>query len=295
MPKQRLFLITGIVLALIAVIMVKAYIDQQRQEIKAQALKALGNLQANQTAVLVAKRDIPRGTVIDSDMLENQIVPNKYLQPQAVTSLDRIAGMTTVTSISAGEQVTLSKLMWSREAAGSSLAMATPVGKRAITVSVDNVAALAGMLNPGDYVDVLAAVPEAVKTAEGKELTRAVVMPVFQNVLVLAVGRDLGEPMATSGKAGRSTKDEKKEISPLITIALTPQESNLVTFLQEQGKISLALRSPSDSKIESVTPASWETLTQYLMAKQANQSEESSGQHVEIRRGLIKEKVPLAK
>ncbi|OGX40603.1 MAG: Flp pilus assembly protein CpaB [Omnitrophica WOR_2 bacterium RIFCSPLOWO2_01_FULL_41_12] len=296
MPKQRIALIAGIVLALVAIFMVKVYLDQQRQVIQEQAKRTLAKIQANQTAVLVAKKDIPKGIVIEPEMLETAIVPNQYLQPNAVTSLDRVAGMITIGPISKGEQIILSKLSQSRQAGqGGGLAEATPVGKRAITVSVDNVSALGGMIKAGDYVDVIALVPVPVQTQEGKQASQAAVMPLFQNVLVLAVGQETG---AVSAQDSRYKKEEKKEISPLITVALSPQEASLIAFVQEQGKIRLILRSPADSQIQPVQPASWDTLFQYLMPQEEvsrKKDEPQAVDYVEIYRGLNKERIPLSR
>lgn len=267
MQKQRLIiLIIGIILAAVSLVMVMSYIDQQ-VKIKDQARKKVVAEQlANQVAVLVAKQDIPKGTTIEASILETAIYPDKFVQPNAATSLDRIAGMITIVPIAKGEQITLGKLMSVKEAAGGSLAMATPVGKRAITISVDNIASVGGMLRPGDYVDIIATLPVPVQTKEGKQESQVAVVPLFQNVLILAVGQETGAmPISESG---RYQKEEKKESSPLITLALDPQDANLMSFVQEQGKIRLTLRSPSDAKIESIQPASWDTLFQYMIPKE---------------------------
>lgn len=295
MPKQQWIILTiAIGLALIAVFMVNAYINQQRRAIQEQAERSLANIQANQTAVLVAKKEIPRGMVIDAEMLETAIVPNQYLQPKAVTSLDRVVGMITIAPISKGEQLSLTKLSSFR--GGGGLAEATPVGKRAITISVDNIASLAGMIKAGDYVDVIAMIPIPVQTQEGKVATQVAAMPLFQNVLVLAVGQ---ETAASPAQEGRYRKEEKREISPLITLALGPQEANLIVFVQEQGKIRLVLRSPADSQIQPIQPIGWDTLFQYLMPKEAPQPEPKEElkavEYVEIYRGLSKERIPLSK
>ncbi|MFA5096786.1 MAG: hypothetical protein WC478_05555, partial [Candidatus Omnitrophota bacterium] len=94
--KQKLILIAGIGLGLVAIIMVKLYLDQQQHLAQEQAKRAIANMQTNQTAVLVAKQDIPKGALIESAALDSAIVPNKFVQPQAVTSMDRISGMITV-------------------------------------------------------------------------------------------------------------------------------------------------------------------------------------------------------
>lgn len=292
--QQQIILISGIIVALIAVFMVNAYISQQRQTIQEQAKKALVNIQANQTAVLVAKKEIPRGTVIDAEMLESAIVPNQYIQPQAVTSLDRISGMVTIAPITKGEQISLTKLSSTRQTGG--LAEATPVGKRAVTISVDNIASLAGMLKPGDYVDVIAMVPTPVQTPEGKQQTQIVTLPLFQNVLVLAVGQETGTLIQAEA---RYKKEQRQETTPLITLALIPQEASIIAFVQEQAKIRLVLRSPADSNIQPIQLTNWDTIQQYMFPKEVSkeipQKEEPEVEYVEIYRGLSKEKMPLSK
>lgn len=297
--QRRLALILGIVLSFIAIFMVKLYTDQQRKVYQREAAQRLAQERANQAAVLVAKEDIPRGIIIEPDMLETAIVPKEYVQPKAVNSLDRIGDMVTAAPISKGEQITLSKLVASQQqATGGSLAMATPVGKRAITISVDNIAALGWMIRPGDYVDVIGMIPTAMSSG-GKEITQVSMMPLFQNVLVLAVGQDLG---VATVQSRRYQKEEKKEVAPIITLALNPQEANLIAFVQEQGKIRLVLRSPSDSQLQTVPPANWETLLMYLTPQEAlekaisaKEKEKAPTKTVEIYRGLQKEIIPLSR
>ncbi|MCK9603375.1 MAG: Flp pilus assembly protein CpaB [Candidatus Omnitrophica bacterium] len=295
MQKQWIILIIGVVLALAAVFMTTIYIDQQRKADQARMQQKWEKMQASQTAVLVAKKDMPKGTPVDESMFETEIVISKYVQPQAVTSMDRIAGMVTIAPVSKGEQITLTKLSNVRTA--GVLSEVTPVGKRAITISIDNISALAGMIKAGDYVDVIAMIPVPFTTAEGKQAVQPMTTPLFQNVLVLAVGQ---ETSATPKVASRYKTEEKKEVSsPLITLALGPQEASLIAFVQEQGKIRLTLRSPADSKIEQLQPANWDTLFQYLAPKISGKSEAEEQPkavgYVDVYRGLNKEKVPLYK
>jgi len=68
--KQRLVLISiCIVAALIAVMMVRSYLEQQRMIIEKREKDRLAQVQANLTSVLIANRDIPTGTLITPDSL----------------------------------------------------------------------------------------------------------------------------------------------------------------------------------------------------------------------------------
>jgi len=279
----------------LAVITTKIWLSEQQKNIYADAQRKVDKIQQNSTSVLVAKEDIARGAIIDQNKLEVSIIPNKFVVPQAVTSLDRIADMFTIAPISKGEQLSLSKLAYPKQRGG--LAENTPAGKRAITISVDNVSSLAGMIKAGDYVDVIALMPIPVQMADGKMSAQAAVIPLFQNVLILAVGQETGGSAAE--QQGRYAKEEKKGSSGLITLALSPQEASIITFVQEQGKIRLVARNPADSKIEPFQPVSWEALLQYFSPKVAPKIVEpvvkKEETYVDIYRGVNKERVPLAK
>lgn len=301
--KQKLILISGVVLGIMAIVMTKLYLDQQQQEIQAKAKAAIANIQSNQTAVLVAKQDIPQGSTIEPEMFETAIIPNKFIQPQAVTSLDRISGMVTTAPISKGEQIALSKLNNNKQAGGGNLAGVTPSGKRAVTVVVDNISSLSGMVKPGDYVDVLATLQIPMQGKDGQVSSQMAVVPLFQNVLVLAVGQNIGGA-ATSGSRYAETPAASSNGNSLITLALGPQETNLISFVQEQGKIRLTMRSMADAKIEPMVPASWDSLFQYIMPqKQDNENQEEevspmeidTTEYVEVYHGLNKERIPLSK
>jgi pilus assembly protein CpaB len=300
--KQKLILISGVVLGVVAILMTKMYLDQQRQEADAQAKRSLVKMQTNQTVVLVAKQDIPSGSVIESHMIDSSIVPNQFIQPQAVTSIDRVLGMISLAPISKGEQISLSKLSKARkEGGGSSLAGNTPAGKRAISISVDSIASVSGMVRPGDYVDVIATLQVPMQGPDGQISSQVAVVPLFQNVLVLAVGQNTG----SVGKTESRYEEKEGSSVGLITLALGPQETNLIAFVQEQGKMRLTLRSPADANVEPVVPASWDTLFQYIMPQQkkiekAAEAKEApvvdaTTEYVEVFRGLNKEKVSLSK
>lgn len=293
LQKQQIILIIGIGLALVAIFMIKVYLDEQSRIASARAKKELEAIQANQTPVLIAKKNIEQGVVIDPDWLEAKIVPNNFVESGAVKSVDRIAGMLTVVPISKGQQVTLDKLSFKRS---GDLASLTPVGKRAITIVADNASSLVGMIKAGDYVDVIALVNIPVQVVEGRPVTQLTSIPLFQNVLVLAVGQETGQSAPAMEQFARYGKQQAApEASSLITLALSPKEAGLLSFVQEQGKIRLVLRSPTDAKVEPTQLATWDTLFQYVMPPTQKAEEPKPISFIEVYHGLQKEKVPVYK
>jgi Flp pilus assembly protein CpaB len=164
------------------------------------------------------------------------------------------------------------------------LANITPAGKRAAAVAADNMAELLGLLRPGDYVDVVAILTLPAQSVSVKQTApQQTIIPVFQNVLVLAVGKETGIPAPG--------QKEKREDARFVSLSLTPNETNILAFLQEQGKIRLVMRSANDTQVENVKPITWDDLFEYLPGLK---KEEKKGETIEIYRGLNKEELPIS-
>jgi pilus assembly protein CpaB len=286
---KRLSIVLGVILALVGVVTTKIFLDRKTQVIQQKTKQELIQMQERQASILVANVDIPPGVAITPNMLGMEVIPKEYVQPKAVSAPERILGMVAAVPISKGEQITLSKLILPQQQT-KTLALSTPVGKRAISISVDNLSSLVGLIRPGDYVDVIAMIPLPELSSDGKQTSKVKAVSLFQNVLVLAVGQE------TSRQPAQAERREDSSTS-LITLALLPSEANLIAFVQEQAKIRLVLRSPIDSQIELVQPAGWDTLFQYIAPQALTKSTADKGssvKYIEIHRGLNKERVPLS-
>jgi Flp pilus assembly protein CpaB len=140
----------------------------------------------------------------------------------------------------------------------------TPPGKRAMTVLIDSLSAVGGLVSPGDYVDIIAELqPTGTKDAKTADKITSVIM---QNVQVLAVGTNFQA-------VGNSNvyQAQQKARSLNVTLALSPEETGLITFAQANGKLQLSLRSPSEQRTQALQVASWETLSDYVLEKQGTE------------------------
>lgn len=99
-----------------------------------------------------------------------------------------------------------------------------------------------------------------------------------------------GEFVTESQAAQKGQAKVTRGGSGTVTLALSPQEAVLLSFVQEHGKIKLNLRSSGDTQKESIKPADWDTLLQYLYPTSVIEGKQAV---VEIYRGLKKEIVPL--
>ena len=135
----------------------------------------------------------------------------------------------------------------------------TPSGKRALTVVIDSLSAVGGLISAGDYVDILADLKVPDKKGETKDVTAIL----FQNVEVLAVGSNF------SPESNIATYQQQQAMRSLdVTLAVDPEEVGLVAFAQKYGKLKLALRSPSEKDIKTVDVAAWNSLSDYVLEKQ---------------------------
>ena len=143
----------------------------------------------------------------------------------------------------------------------SSLALRTPAGKRAYTVMIDSLSAVGGMVNPGDYVDIIAHMnlPDPSKGKDEK-----VSSIVFQNVQILAVGANLQAP-------GDGYAQQQQARSLKLTFALSSEEASLMSFMQQYGQLQLLLRAPDETEIEILETASWSGLADYMFQKQGTE------------------------
>ena len=118
---------------------------------------------------------------------------------------------------------------------GLGLAPTIPVGMRAVTVRVNDVASVAGFVLPGMRVDVL--VTGRPPSSDG-DMTSTV----LQNMLVLSAGTTI-----QADARGQAIQ------APTVTLLATPQQSETLTLAGNEGRLQLVLRNSSDQAVEQTT------------------------------------------
>jgi len=178
-------------------------------------------------------------------------------------------------ALQAQEQMRAAQLQQQQQAALAkkvrkpSLAVKTPAGKRAVTVMIDSLAAVGGLLNAGDFVDVIAELNVPSQTEDKKTVTAMI----FQDLQVLAVNTNLDDP---------GDYDQQQANSSLkVTFAVDPQEAGLLAFANKNGRLQLALRSPDETQSQKVKASTWKTLADYVLENQGynikNPDDENNG------------------
>jgi len=198
-------------------------------------LSSLINFGGTDTSKIVtAAQDIPANTLITQDMLETKDVPTDAILPGAISKISDVVGKALKSDIFVGEQIISAKIIVPGETSNGALSYAIEPGMRAITIGVDATAGVAGMLRPGDHIDLMGEYDVA-----GTVYTDLVA----EYLNILAVDGVLSE----TGK----TADGSSVAYSTITLEVTPQQAMEISMAAYSGTLRAVLRSPLDEVVNS--------------------------------------------
>ena len=112
-------------------------------------VEALRPAAGDVVTVVVADRDLARGSVIGADAVRLERMPSAFAPPGAFRTAEEAVGRTLASDLAAGEAVTATRV----GGAGGPVASQVASGLRAFVVASG---LPAGVLRPGDRVDVIA-------------------------------------------------------------------------------------------------------------------------------------------
>lgn len=180
------------------------------------------------TTVLVATTEIPARATITASMLERVTRPASAVEPDALNDPQKAVGALSLITIPVGGQITSSKV-------GHPSDVGLPVrlrpGMRAVSIAIDRVKGVSGLLQPGDRVDVIA-VPARQNDAPPPAST------ILRGIRVLAVGNSL--------EYAQASPSPDQQNSQTITLEVTPHQADLLAMADQNTTLRLALRSPRE-------------------------------------------------
>lgn len=242
--RRTLILIGAIVIGGLAAFLTMNYVRGVESE----------NAASNQLVeVLVATGPIPKGANADEVIAAGRVELAERRRadlPAAVVRRNaEIAGQVAAVDLTGGEIITTSMFVADNQLSGSK-GTSLDKGNVAITISVDEAAGVAGLIQPGDSINILAEVAPA-ETGEGAGtglrnegggygLATPSVFA-FQDVKVLAVGQSLGMPVASTD--GTEPTAPTGGGSGLITVQLPPGQAALLAGVRNSN-LYLTLNRP---------------------------------------------------
>lgn len=221
---SKTWIILGVAITIggLAALAARSYLSSQMAAIEARAI-------GKTTTVLVAKSDIAKGDKLSKINVAVRSIPSEFAHSVAVTpaEFDRIDGQALAYPIKSGEMI-LWGLMETQKV--PTFSARVEVGHRAMTVPVDEINSISGMLEPGDHIDLMVNLEQ-----KGKKI----IFPLLQGVQIMATGqRSVDDPVS----------GEKRQYST-VTIDTTLEQAQNVIVARDVGRITALLRNPQDQQI----------------------------------------------
>ena len=236
--KKVALLVGALVIAVITAVMAKnMFIGAGAAQAEAAPAVPLG------PKILVARKALPVGTIVDQESLTYQAWPKEmvqnayYVEGGPDGDIAKLLGTVVRNPITAGQPVTRGSMVGPNDR--GFLAAALGPGMRAVTVPVSATSGVAGFIFPGDRVDVVLT-QEVAGGGDGPPLR--VSETIVRNMRVLATDQRI------------DSKDEEGKTVPklmsTVTLEATPRIAEKVAVAQSVGLLSLSLRSIAENAAE---------------------------------------------
>ncbi len=277
-------LLGAILLGALAAALSMLYLKNREAAIRA----SLEGPEVREVAVVVAAIDLPKGTTVDESRFAIREIPEDYVPVDAITpdEFNGFVGRVLVQPVGAGKPLLRSYLSESFPVDFSDL---IPKGHRAMTVTVDEVNSVAGNIRPGNRIDIFvnipynesgfnpklfkenvsglipaslrSTIPPALLSKAGElaedvlaaSVPSDVILPVVQNIRVLATGQDsYDETLDQLRQPQRRT--ERNFTS--VTLDVTPEQAALLNAAEDKGDLLALLRNRNDDSLADFTSLS---------------------------------------
>lgn len=178
--------------------------------------------------ILVAKGNLPTGTLIQKEHLRWQAWPDDSVADSYVRradgKLEAFLGAVVRQGVSAGEPITDTRVVKPGEQ--GFMAAVLPPGMRAITVAVSATSGIAGFVFPGDRVDLIL----SHKIRMSRDEVRLASETVLSNVRVLAIDQKTDD------------QSNAPALAKTATLEVTPKQAEKINVARQLGGLSLSLR-----------------------------------------------------
>ncbi len=232
--KNWLLLAAAITLGVLAFFLSNSVISRRMAQVEAELKAGRETVQ-----VVVAARNMAPGDIINSNSAAVREFPKEFLHESALSSSEfsKIEGEALLIGVRAGEPLLP---VYTVTRGGAYFSGAVKEGRRALTIQVDELSSIAGMVRPGDKIDlIMTAKPPAQAMGVGLQTGAAperYTFPLLSGVEVLATGR------AQRGTGGAG------ETYNTMTLNVTPQEANAIIAAKAEATVTAVLRSPKDDQ-----------------------------------------------
>ncbi len=210
--------------------------------------------------VAVAAVDLPEGKMIVRGNIKEIDIPTAYIQKDAYVisrgaNLSDIENLVTKVAIARGNQITKPSVTSLSPESGISLKVMPSY--RAFILPVDS--SVSSLIKPEDKVDVLLTFDAMIKNG-GKEKMTATIL---QDIPVLGVGGNLGQGMDSASRAANAEREANNAAfsdRSVLSLSVSPVEAQYLALAQEEGVITVIVRSNGDRKVLPIEISSFSKL-----------------------------------
>ncbi|HTB42990.1 MAG TPA: Flp pilus assembly protein CpaB [Acetobacteraceae bacterium] len=188
---------------------------------------------------LVAARAVPPGTLVRPEDFTQKTIPSAAVPPGAVVDTPearaQLRGALIRRYVEPGMPLLQADMLRPRER-GFLAAVLAP-GMRAVSIGVDPVSGVAGLIWPGDRVDVI--LTQEFGQPGGRAARLVTSEAVLTNMQVIAVDQDIAQGTPVAGTSAG-------HLAGTITIQATADQAEKVAVAMQLGHLSFAVRSGDD-------------------------------------------------
>jgi pilus assembly protein CpaB len=184
--------------------------------------------------IYVALKNINVGDPVDDKMVSLEEWPKDKVPVGAIAKWEDLEDRRPRSNIYAGEPILDNKLLPKGQT--NDPIKGVPEGMRLKTISVDARKSAAGLLSPGDRVDIQI----FVKENQSQGVTTPFTKIFLQNIRVYAVDQTIEK--SADGSEARS-------VAKTVSLIVTPAQANRINLAENMGEVSLIPRNPDDETV----------------------------------------------
>jgi len=193
----------------------------------------------NMISIVAAAKDLLPGVPLTAQDLTTIAWPENVTLPGSMRKPEDVIGRPLMVSVSAKQPLVQRDL--AAPGSGYGLSGKIPEGMRATAIRSNEIVGVAGFLFPGSHVDVIATYSSS---------SGVITNTVLQDVEVISTGTSI-EP----------DPQGKPQTVNVVTLLLTPEDSQKILLASSQGTIQFVLRSGVDRKIADILPTRMDQLS----------------------------------
>ncbi len=181
------------------------------------------------TTIVVASQRLSLGTRLGPEHIRVAPWPRAAVVAGSAQDPAAFVGRGVIQPIETNEPILETKL--APKDGGAGLTTTIPEGMRAVSIRVNDVIGVAGFVVPGSHVDVI------LSGSPANSGSTDVAKIILENVQVLAAGQNIDQDI-----------NGKPQTVQVVTLLVTPEDSQKLALASTEGRMQLTLRNPLDKQ-----------------------------------------------